>query len=86
MPAGPNTRNPLGGLLVAPALMSNTGSLPVPWDKTMNIDITPLWSGILPALIAVLQTGGDEGRRMAIAELYKMAEAADAYNETVRKS
>ena len=46
----------------------------------------PLWSGILPALIAVLQTGTAEGQRMAIAELYRMAEAADAYNETVRKS
>jgi hypothetical protein len=34
----------------------------------------------------VLQTGTDEGRRMAIAELYKMAEAADEYNEIVRKS
>jgi hypothetical protein len=52
----------------------------------MNIDLTPLWSGILPALIAVLQTGGDEGRKMAIDELYRMAEAADNYNESVRAS
>jgi hypothetical protein len=49
-----------------------------------RIDLTPLWSGILPALIAVLQTGSAEGRKLAIDELYRMAEAADAYNETIK--
>ena len=40
----------------------------------------PSWAGVLPILLAVLENGTEEGRRIARAELRRMADAADAYN------
>ncbi len=48
----------------------------------MEIDATPTWAAILPILLAVLEDGDAEGRKMARAELRRMADAADAYNLT----
>lgn len=45
-----------------------------------TIDLTPTWSAVLPMLLAVLEDGSEAGRKMARAELARMAEAADAYN------
>lgn len=46
----------------------------------------PIWAGILPILLAVLENGNAEGRRMARAELRRMADAADAYNLTTTEN
>jgi hypothetical protein len=44
-----------------------------------TIDLTPTWEGILPALLAIIQNGKTEGRAIALAELRRMAQLADAY-------
>ena len=44
-----------------------------------TIDITPTWEGILPALLAVIENGNFEGRKVAIEELTRMAQLADLY-------
>lgn len=46
----------------------------------MSIQLTPTWRGLLPAFIAVLESGTDEGKRLAREELRRMAEAADYWN------
>jgi hypothetical protein len=43
-----------------------------------TIDMTPTWSGLLPALLAVIQNAETvEGRKAAEAELMRMARIAD---------
>jgi hypothetical protein len=44
------------------------------------IDLTPSWAEILPALLAVIRDGTDKGQALAVAELQRMAQAADLYN------
>jgi hypothetical protein len=46
-----------------------------------TIDCTPTWSGILPALLIVLEDGTEEGKKLARIELKRMAEIADKYVE-----
>lgn len=41
------------------------------------VDVTPTWAGLLPALLAVLESGNATGRKMAREELARMAAAAD---------
>jgi|ERR1700761_1898589 len=41
------------------------------------------WAGCLPYLFAILETGTEEGKRIAREELKKMASAADAYNTLI---
>lgn len=53
---------------------------------TEIIDITPTWVGILPALIAVIRDGSPEGRKYAIAELERMADAADRFNQLAKET
>ena len=48
--------------------------------KPRTIDMTPTWAAIMPAIVACLQSGTAEGRRIAAAELYKLAEQVDALN------
>lgn len=43
------------------------------------IDETPTWAGLMPALIAVIENGTDQGRENAVAELMRLAAAADTY-------
>lgn len=51
-------------------------------EKTPTIiDLTPLWVGILPALLAALEGGTEEGKRMAREELKHMAQVADLAKE-----
>ena len=46
--------------------------------KTIKtIDITPTWEALLPAMLAVLQSGTYEAKQEIRAELRKMAKAAD---------
>jgi hypothetical protein len=45
-----------------------------------TIDCTPTWAGVLVPLLAVIQDGTAEGRRLAIVELRRMAALADAAN------
>lgn len=44
-----------------------------------TIDLTPTWSGILPALLAVIENGTPEGQKIAREELQRMATLADMY-------
>lgn len=54
-------------------------------QKTITIDITPTWSGILPALIAIVENGETvEAHKTAEAELRKMADLADRYVAAVK--
>jgi len=46
----------------------------------IKINVTPLWAGIMPALIAVLVDGNPEGQRMAREELMKLARQLDQFN------
>lgn len=45
-----------------------------------TIDLTPTWSALLPALLAVVKDGTEEGRTAAVSELRRMAQAADQLN------
>lgn len=51
--------------------------------KVETIDATPTWAAILPILCAALENGTDEGRRIARAELQRMAALADERNALV---
>ena len=45
-----------------------------------TIDATPTWEGILPALLAVIESGTTvEARNNAMAELHRIAQLADEY-------
>lgn len=48
---------------------------------TKTVDLTPTWSGILPALVAVLQNEDArfESREFVLAELDRMAKYADEW-------
>jgi hypothetical protein len=48
-----------------------------------TIDLTPTWAGVLPALLAVLESGTNEGKKMAREELAKMAKGLDRCNAVV---
>jgi len=45
-----------------------------------TIILTPTWRGVLPMLLAAVERGTGEGRRLALEELGRMADAADAFN------
>jgi hypothetical protein len=45
--------------------------------KTINI--TPTWENILPTLLAVIENGNFEGRKVALEEITRMAQLADLY-------
>lgn len=49
-------------------------------DPATCIDLTPIWEGVLPMLIAVLENGSGNGKAIATAELKRMAKAADLWN------
>jgi hypothetical protein len=46
-------------------------------DAAQTIDITPTWSGILPVLLLLLDSGSAKGRADARDELVRMAKLAD---------
>ena len=45
------------------------------------INITPTWSGLMPALLNILESGTEEGKKAARAELLDLAKAVDEANE-----
>jgi len=47
--------------------------------KIGTVDITPTWVAVVPVLLAAIENGTSEGRRLAIEELKRMASIADAY-------
>lgn len=53
----------------------------MPEPKT--IDITPSWPAALQILLAALQNGTPEGKRIARAELRHMAQAAEAAKQAI---
>lgn len=46
-------------------------------QNVQTIDITPMWSGILPILLTLLQSRERESRELAMEELTRMAKLAD---------
>lgn len=46
---------------------------------TKTIDITPLWSEILPALLNMHKSESELGHKVAVEELTRMAKLADKY-------
>ncbi|NJL71046.1 MAG: hypothetical protein HC888_05235 [Candidatus Competibacteraceae bacterium] len=51
-----------------------------------TIDLTPTWAAILPSILAVLEHAQtEEARDNMKAELRRMADAADRWNEHVRR-
>lgn len=51
-----------------------------------TVDITPTWSGLLPAMLAAYENGKPETRRAMFEELSRMARAADAHVASVKAS
>jgi hypothetical protein len=51
--------------------------------KVETIDLTPTWTEILPALLAIWDKS-EGGKNIAMGELRKMAKLADLYNEMVK--
>lgn len=54
------------------------------------IDVTPTWSALLPGMVAVLQNPKDttevrKAQEGIYQELRRMAQAADSWNEHVKK-
>ena len=52
--------------------------------KIRTIDCTPTWRGVLPLLLVAYQDGTPTRRAMAMEELCRMADLADAQNETLK--
>lgn len=50
-----------------------------------TIDLTPSWTGLVPALISMIEHGTPEARKVAIEEITRMARALDAFNAEARK-
>lgn len=49
-----------------------------------TVDVTPTWQGILPALLALLQSDNPKSRDLAESELRRMAGLADGYIESLK--
>jgi len=50
-----------------------------------TIDMTPTWRAILPIILIGLENGNEDGRKIAMQELYRLADIADAYNASVKE-
>lgn len=51
---------------------------------TKTYEIIPSWAGVLPLLVEAARSNSFQARRDAMAELQRMAELADRYNEYVK--
>jgi hypothetical protein len=45
-----------------------------------TIDMTPTWTGLMPAFFAVFENGTEEGKKIAREELMRLAAAVDGKN------
>lgn len=52
-------------------------------QKPLTIDLTPTWPAVLPILLAALEDGTEEGKRMAREELKRMAQVAEAAKSAI---
>lgn len=52
--------------------------------EPITIDMTPTWTAIMPILLAAMENGTDEGKRIARAELMRLAGIVDAANERAK--
>ncbi len=50
------------------------------------IDMTPTWTGIMPAILAVLEDGTPKGKMLAREELMELARKVDALNKKAAAS
>ena len=46
-----------------------------------TIDITPTWTGVMPGYLRVLESGTQEGKRLAREALMELARSVDAANK-----
>jgi len=44
---------------------------------TFTVDVTPTWTGLMPAFIHIIESGDEEGRKLVGKELYRMAKLLD---------
>jgi hypothetical protein len=49
-------------------------------QEVIYIEATPTWEGVMPILFAALESGTDEGKRIAREELMKLARKVDSIN------
>ncbi len=56
----------------------------MPPSAPRTLDLTPTWSGLLPALLAAYENGGTTGRQIAREELTRLARIADETNAEAR--
>lgn len=49
-----------------------------------TIDMTPTWAALMPILLAAVEDGTEEGKRIARAELTRLAHTVDAMNERAK--
>lgn len=49
--------------------------------STMTIELVPSWSAIVPIIARALKHGDENGQRVAMEELTRMAAVADAHVE-----
>lgn len=74
--------NGLAGTVSMPANLdpaeSEAMAKAAPAKQVESIDMTPTWEGLLAALLAVYCDGNADGRKFALAELTRMAKAADS--------
>lgn len=64
----------------APTLESIVAEAEAPAEAPESVDLTPAWSGLMPALIAALRNGTAQGQAMAEAELMRLAAQVDRIN------
>lgn len=78
---GPWSKIPAPVALEVAETLEDAPAAPVEAPAPVRVvDVTPTWRGVLPALVAALEDGTAEGRRIAREELARMAEAADNWN------
>lgn len=53
-------------------------------QKPVTIDLTPTWQAVLPILLAALEDGTAEGKKIAREELHRMAKAADTRKDNLQ--
>ena len=48
------------------------------------LDLSPTWAGVMPAIIAALESGTEAGQWLARAELVRLADSVDSHNASQR--
>jgi hypothetical protein len=53
--------------------------------RRKTVDVTPSWENIVPALIALIESGSETAKAAGVIELTRMAQIADRYVETEKR-